>query len=203
MVRTTLRLSLAICLAVAGGCSSAPGNSDPVAAVEPVTLPSTASTTATYEEESMLHFLVGDGRFGMLVGLLEEESPGNFMYYFPRPVWPDTFFAATDQAFRSLSDEDATILLEDVALLTRVLRYHIAVGVHRAADLTPGTLRTVSGPVEVTEGSDGVRIAGAGIVEPDLEVDTGIVHAIDRLIVPCSDPVIRRSGVSCAGDSPS
>lgn len=97
-----------------------------------------------------------------------------------------TFFAPNDEAFTSLSPDEVTDLLADPTEVGDVLRNHTIAGRVAASDLTDGMeLTTEAGEVLVVSiDGDTVEVGGAVVVTTDVEVDDGIVHVVDALIVP-------------------
>jgi uncharacterized surface protein with fasciclin (FAS1) repeats len=104
---------------------------------------------------------------------------------------PFTVFAPTDAAFAALLaelDVTAEALLADTALLTAVLTYHVLPGRTLAADIVPGApLTTVQGSTfsigagnVITDG----RARTAGIAATDVFASNGVIHVIDRVILP-------------------
>jgi uncharacterized surface protein with fasciclin (FAS1) repeats len=105
---------------------------------------------------------------------------------------PLTVFAPTNAAFAALLAELGVTkdqLLADKALLTSVLRYHVVSGrVLRAdvpvgsaiATLEPGKSFTVNNALAITDG----RSRMANIVATDVLASNGVIHVIDRVILP-------------------
>jgi hypothetical protein len=195
LIGRTLLLVAVLAVGCAGG---ARGVEEPAAGEPSVLLPTASGPVSAYEDGSVLRFLASDGRFGILVGIIEEYEPGLFLPEFSRSSWPHTFFASTDVAFEGLSPATVGQLLQDADLLTRVLRYHVVPGSPRSStDLAPGSLGTLSGPVDVAQGRERTVVGGVPVVEANLAVAGGLIHVIDRLIVPCADPLVRDRGLAC------
>jgi uncharacterized surface protein with fasciclin (FAS1) repeats len=106
---------------------------------------------------------------------------------------PFTVFAPTDAAFAALLAElnvTAEALLADTELLTAVLTYHVVPGRVLAAQIVPDTpITTVQGGTfsigagnVITDG----RARTAGIVATDVFASNGVVHVIDRVILPAA-----------------
>jgi transforming growth factor-beta-induced protein len=94
---------------------------------------------------------------------------------------PFTVFAPVDAAFGGLGVD---ALLADGALLDKVLQYHVVRGDVRAADLRDGaSLTTLEGTPVRVDLSGAPRINGAGIVAADIEVDNGVIHLIDGVLL--------------------
>jgi uncharacterized surface protein with fasciclin (FAS1) repeats len=99
---------------------------------------------------------------------------------------PYTVFAPTDEAFARIPEEDLQALLADKEALTQVLLYHVVPGKVAAADVvTLTSAETAAGQdvsIEVVDGS--VKVDDATVVATDIEASNGIIHVIDRVILP-------------------
>ena len=97
---------------------------------------------------------------------------------------PFTVFAPTDDAFRSLPAGALDDLLQNVDQLTSVLTYHVVSGKVASTDLVDGPVPTVNGADVTVDLTDGVKINDANVIIPDLEASNGIIHAIDKVLLP-------------------
>ncbi len=98
---------------------------------------------------------------------------------------PFTVFAPTDEAFARLPAGTVENLLKDKAALTKVLTYHVVAGRHPAAEvMTKSSLQTVQGQSVRIDARDGVKVNDARVIAPDVFTDNGIIHVIDRVILP-------------------
>ena len=125
---------------------------------------------------------VNAGSFNTLVaavkaaGLVETLSgPGPF-----------TVFAPTDEAFAQVPEEMLTALLADKEALTALLTYHVVASKIMAADVGKlNTTETVNGrflDIKVMDGK--VMIDGAEVISADIETTNGVIHVINRVILP-------------------
>ena len=107
---------------------------------------------------------------------------------------PFTVFAPTNEAFATfLSDYDFASL-DDVPteVLTQVLLYHVVAGKIVSADLTnPGdtTAMTLQGEdltVTMPEATitDATGVTDIGITAVDIEASNGVIHTIDKIMLP-------------------
>jgi uncharacterized surface protein with fasciclin (FAS1) repeats len=100
---------------------------------------------------------------------------------------PLTVFAPTDEAFAALPAGTVEDLLkpENKATLAKILTYHVVPGSVMAADLKDGmTTQTVEG-ADVTFDLDmGPMINDAKIISADVMADNGVIHVIDKVIMP-------------------
>jgi uncharacterized surface protein with fasciclin (FAS1) repeats len=107
---------------------------------------------------------------------------------------PFTVFAPTDEAFAALPKGTVEALLQDVPKLTSILTYHVVPGKVAAADVMkmtssgPAEAKTVQGQAVTlkTQGilSKTVHVNDAKVVKADIQATNGIIHVIDRVIMP-------------------
>lgn len=101
---------------------------------------------------------------------------------------PFTIFAPTDEAFDALPEGTVKSLLEpsnrDRSLA--ILTYHVVPGRMMAADvLTRTSLKTIEGRsvrVQVKDGQP--MIDEANIVRTDIVASSGVIHVIDKVLLP-------------------
>jgi uncharacterized surface protein with fasciclin (FAS1) repeats len=104
---------------------------------------------------------------------------------------PYTVFAPTNEAFASLLQELGVTkeqLLGNKALLKTVLTYHVVPGRFEKAQVPVNTpIATVEGQT-ITVSAAGVitdqRSRTARIVQADVPANNGVVHVIDRVLLP-------------------
>lgn len=102
---------------------------------------------------------------------------------------PFTVFAPTNEAFAALPDGTLENLLkpENKAQLVTILRYHVVSGAIKSTDLTDGqTAKTLAGEDITVDLSSGVKINEASVVSADVEAGNGVVHIIDKVLLPPS-----------------
>lgn len=100
---------------------------------------------------------------------------------------PYTVFAPTDIAFESLPEGTLDDLRNDKERLNRVLTCYVTNGEYMASDLknvdTLDSLETEKLAVNTTtEGQ--IMVGNAIIIEPDIVAGNGVVHGIDKLVIP-------------------
>ena len=129
---------------------------------------------------------VSSGIFNTLVeavkaaGLVDTlKSPGPF-----------TVFAPTDEAFAKIPKAELDMLLKDTAKLKSILTFHVVEGKLMAADLAEHEyLQALSGGELRIDNKSwhlhrNMKVNGANITKPDLVVDNGVCHAIDKVLMP-------------------
>lgn len=101
---------------------------------------------------------------------------------------PFTVFAPTDEAFRALPQGTVDRLLrpENRAELTRILTYHVVPGRVTSDQLAGQQLRpeTVSGARLQIDARQGVSVNSARVVQADIATSNGVIHVIDRVLLP-------------------
>lgn len=154
-----------------------------------------ATSVSAAQANTIVEIAAGDERFSTLVaavgaaGLADALSgPGPF-----------TVYAPTNQAFAALPEGTVETLLkpENKAQLTNVLLYHVD-DRKLSADMIP-TGSNYFKPLLtnerlcITAGTEGVKIADgsgqlANVVVADIQADNGVIHVIDKVLLPGSRP---------------
>ncbi len=100
---------------------------------------------------------------------------------------PFTVFAPTDEAFAALPAGTLDAVLKDKAKLTSILTYHVVAGKVMAKDvvgLNGKTAKTVQGGDLKIDTTSGVKIGGATVIKADVETSNGVIHVIDKVLLP-------------------
>ncbi|KAF8764543.1 Transforming growth factor-beta-induced like protein [Argiope bruennichi] len=97
-----------------------------------------------------------------------------------------TLFSPTEEAFAALNPEVREKLMQNSTLLTKVLLNHIVPGTHYSAVLAHGyAMRSLGGePIHITNRRGLILVNGIPIVRTDISVTNGVIHAINRLLLP-------------------
>ncbi len=102
---------------------------------------------------------------------------------------PFTVFAPTDEAFAALPEGTVETLLkpENKDQLIAVLTYHVVPGKVMSGDLSDDmTAATVQGGEVTIDLDNGVMVNDASVVQADIETSNGVIHVIDKVILPAS-----------------
>ncbi|WP_404300319.1 fasciclin domain-containing protein [Alicycliphilus denitrificans] len=129
----------------------------------------------------------GDARLGILVEAVTAAQLADTL----SGPGPYTVFAPTNDAFAALLAELGVTkeqLLANKPLLTQVLTYHVVPGLVLKAEVPVNTpIKTVQGgsftvtpALTITD----QRARSAGIVATDVFASNGVVHVIDKVILP-------------------
>lgn len=101
---------------------------------------------------------------------------------------PFTVFAPTDEAFAKLPAGTVESLLkpENKAKLVSILTYHVVSGKVMAKDVVNlKQARTVNGQsARISVDSGTVKVDGAKVLKTDIASSNGVIHVIDKVILP-------------------
>lgn len=136
-----------------------------------------------YEKLNIVDTAIRRGVFQTFTRLLEgtqleKELRSNKCY---------TLFAPTDVAFVDVPNKILNQLLraESQEILANVLSYHAVPGKVMSAELKDlSKARTAYGEDLIVSTGDEVRIDGARVIQADIEARNGVIHGIDRLLLP-------------------
>ena len=103
---------------------------------------------------------------------------------------PFTVFAPTDEAFAALPAGTVENLLkpENKDQLVAVLTYHVVPGKVMSSDIAGKKLdvASVEGDTIAIDATDGVKVDDATVIAADVETSNGVIHVIDKVILPSS-----------------
>ena len=180
-------------------CDDEDGSGDAEAAVD--STPSTEATTTTSEAppdsapglDSLADLVAGDPLFSQLAGLIDvaELAGGDGLGGDdPLTVLAPTD-AAFDAAFEELGADAFGALTSDPVFLRMLLLHHVTEGRITADELVTGPLPMLDGTDVDVDANEPTFTSGdsiAGVADPatqlDIEASNGVVHAIDRILVP-------------------
>ena len=155
--RRTLTLTVTLTLALIAGCATTPA---------PTTIADTAARTP---QLSTLSKLINDA------GLADTL----------RGAGPFTVFAPSDEAFKAVSVKTLAELAADKELLKSVLTFHVLPGKVVAADVKNGNVKTVQGAnLAVSRSGTFVTVEDAVVQQADVPATNGVIHIIDKVLIP-------------------
>jgi uncharacterized surface protein with fasciclin (FAS1) repeats len=98
---------------------------------------------------------------------------------------PFTVFAPVDDAFAALPPGTVQTLVDNPPQLARILKYHVLAGSHSRAELIqlPQWVSLEGAPIPIRR-SEPFEVKNATVVSADVLCDNGVVHVIDRVILP-------------------
>ncbi|MEZ2232986.1 fasciclin domain-containing protein [Microcoleus sp.] len=100
---------------------------------------------------------------------------------------PFTVFAPTDAAFAALPKGTLDDLLKPAnkAKLTKILTYHVVPGAVLSTGLKSGNVTSVEKtPLKVVVSGGKVTVEGANVVKADIKASNGVIHVIDKVLIP-------------------
>ena len=113
---------------------------------------------------------------------------------------PFTVFAPTDEAFAAAGIDLSTFETdEEIAALADILTYHVVSGTVLSTTLTDGLTATAlnGDDVTFTVNDAGVQVNDANVVTADVVASNGVVHVIDKVLMPPADPVVEPELTPC------
>ncbi len=140
---------------------------------------STATTTTTTTVANDILSVVGRARglenFVTLLdaaGLTEPFQNGE----------PLTVFVVPNSAWEELP----AAVLDDAALMGKILRNHLMAGRHLMPEmvLSSTMTSTLGAPLTILVGAEGATVQGANVLDADYEADNGILHLLDTVLLP-------------------
>jgi uncharacterized surface protein with fasciclin (FAS1) repeats len=130
---------------------------------------------------TILETAAGAGVFNTLLTAVDAaglrsalESPGPF-----------TVFAPVDDAFAALPPGTVQTLVDNPPQLARILKYHVLSGAYDKADLVAqAEWSSLEGAPLPIRRSEPFEVKNATVVTADIVCDNGVVHVIDRVMLP-------------------
>jgi uncharacterized surface protein with fasciclin (FAS1) repeats len=122
------------------------------------------------------------GRFKTLTSLLKRAGLAKTL----EGKGPFTVFAPTDRAFAKVPGATLRALSNNKAKLRSALLHHVAAGKLTAAQvLKRKSIKTLNGRrVRVRVHGGKVFVAGARVTTPDVAASNGVIHIINRVLIP-------------------
>ena len=142
------------------------------------------SAFASHPRQDIVDTAVQAGSFNTLAQALKAADLVDTL----KGSGPFTVFAPTDQAFNNLPPGALEVLLkpENKEQLRSILTYHVVPGRVTASDVGKLTsAKTVNGQeVRISVLKKVVRVNDAKVTKTDVAASNGLIHVIDRVIVP-------------------
>ncbi len=142
----------------------------------------TPAPTATPAPKDLVDTALSAGNFSTLSSLLKTAGLVDVL----KGQGPFTIFAPTDDAFAQLSPQSLDALSKDPQKLAALLKYHVVQGAIKTADIANmSEAQTLDGqPIAIAVKDNKTQINDATVTGPDLETANGVIHTIDRVLVP-------------------
>ena len=143
-------------------------------------------STAAARADDIVDTAVKAGSFNTLVAAVKAAGLVETL----KSKGPFTVFAPTDEAFAKLPKGTVEDLLkpENKAKLKSILTYHVVPSSVKAGALGGKVqyVRTVQGYGVKVDGRSGVKINGANVTKADIVTDNGVIHVVDKVLMPPS-----------------
>lgn len=153
----------------------------------PVSAQHHSQEMASADLRDVVDTAVEAGRFNTLVAAVQAAGLVETL----KGEGPFTVFAPTDDAFAALPEGTLESLLkpENQERLRSILLYHVVPGRVTSSEVVNlSSADTALGRSLSVEGKDGaVYVGGAKVVAADVEASNGVIHVIDRVLLPESD----------------
>jgi uncharacterized surface protein with fasciclin (FAS1) repeats len=134
--------------------------------------------------KSIVQTAVAAGQFKTLVSLVKQAGLAGALSA-PGPL---TVFAPTDAAFAKLPKATLAALAKNKAKLRAVLLYHVVKGKVPASKVVElKSVKTLGGgslAIKLIGGK--VFVGGAQVIKPDVMALNGVIHVINRVLIPAS-----------------
>jgi uncharacterized surface protein with fasciclin (FAS1) repeats len=155
-----------------------------LAAGAAIAAPAAAVGAGSAPTDNIVQTAVSAGDFTTLVKLVKQAGLAGAL----SGKGKLTVFAPTDAAFAKVPKATLAALAKDKAKLRSVLLYHVVKGQvlsGQVVKLTSAkTLEGASVPIRVSGTT--VRVGDARVVTPDVRATNGVIHVINRVLLPPS-----------------
>lgn len=102
-----------------------------------------------------------------------------------RGAGPYTAFAPSDEAFKAVPAQTMAELAANKELLKAVLSYHVLPGRVSAAEVKNASVKTVQGAnLATAKAGTFVTVEDALVTQADITATNGVVHIIDKVLMP-------------------
>jgi uncharacterized surface protein with fasciclin (FAS1) repeats len=167
-------------LAACGSSSTTASSSAPAAASSSAASSSAASTPAA--AGTIVDVAAANADFTTLVAAVKAAGLADTL----SGPGPFTVFAPTNEAFTALPAGllDKLLKPENKAVLAKILTYHVLASKVMAADVKDGKVATVEGGTITIDTMNGVKVNDAKVVTTDIAASNGVIHVIDKVLVP-------------------
>jgi uncharacterized surface protein with fasciclin (FAS1) repeats len=189
------KIAFAALIATAGAVSAYAADvptplPDPSAPTAPgATTAPEAGAEIRAEKKTIADLAMGDQRFSTLSAALKAAGLDETL----QAPGPFTVFAPTNAAFSEAGEDAVAIWMkpENKSALANTLTYHVVAGSVRSEDLAEGTTEvpTLQGEkLTIVKSIVGITVNGAKVSEADIMASNGVIHGIDAVLIPKTQP---------------
>lgn len=173
-VKSRIIAAIAASTLVFAACGADDSTSDTTVAVD--------TTMAAAEPGTIVEVASANEDFSTLVAAVTAAGLGETL----SGEGPFTVFAPTNAAFAALPAGllDKLLLPENKDVLVKILTYHVLAAKVMAADVAAGDAATVEGSTIAITTDMGVKVNDATVTATDVPASNGVIHVIDKVLVP-------------------
>jgi uncharacterized surface protein with fasciclin (FAS1) repeats len=131
--------------------------------------------------DNLLEAMDADGGYKTLLAAIKIAGMEDTF----KAAGPITVFAATDEAFKSLSKDKLDALMKDPAALKKVISYSIVTTKITGADVAAGKVKSLEGEDIKLDVAGGVKVNNIGVVS-NTSADNGVIHGVNTVLMPKS-----------------
>jgi uncharacterized surface protein with fasciclin (FAS1) repeats len=156
-----------------------------VAAVGPsasASVPAQGNAVQASAKKDIVETATAAGKFKTLTSLLKQAGLAGTL----QGKGSYTVFAPTDAAFAKVPKATLQALGQDKAKLRSVLLYHVAKGKLTAAKVVKrSSVKTLNGQsLRIRVNGGKVTVGGARVITPDVAASNGVIHVINKVLIP-------------------
>jgi uncharacterized surface protein with fasciclin (FAS1) repeats len=141
------------------------------------------ASTSTFAADDIVATAKSAGSFKTLTAALDAAGKTKML----QEKGPYTVFAPTDEAFAALPKGTVEDLLkpENKEKLGKILAYHVLSGKVMAADVKTMKAKSANGAeLDVKVDGGNVTVNDAKVVKADVAASNGVIHVIDKVLLP-------------------
>lgn len=136
---------------------------------------------ASMQPQTVSQVIASDPNLSTLNSLIKDAGLADTL----SGAGPFTVFAPTNEAFKAVPAKTMGELAANRELLKNVLTYHVVPVKAAAQDVKPGSVKTVNGAnLALSRAGTFVTVEEAMVTTPDKLASNGVVHVIDRVLLP-------------------
>jgi uncharacterized surface protein with fasciclin (FAS1) repeats len=139
------------------------------------------ASTPTQQPVSVAETIAHDPQLSTLNTLVQKAGLADTL----KAAGPYTVFAPTNEAFQAVPAKTMDELGKDPAKLKNVLAYHVLPTRLAAAEVKNGNVKTTQGAnLALARAGEFVTVEEAMVQTADIAASNGVVHKVDRVLMP-------------------
>jgi uncharacterized surface protein with fasciclin (FAS1) repeats len=152
------------------------------AAAAVVAVPAAGARTSAEPTQNIVQTAAAAGQFKTLLALATKAGLADDL----QAAGPYTVLAPTDAAFKRVPKATLRAVQRNPKLLRRVLLYHVVKGsVPASTVVTLKSAKTLAGPsLKIRVTGSRVFVNNARVVTTDVGASNGVIHVINRVLIP-------------------